>query len=122
MHTLIRFQGLRRRSILVVVVAALLLSLMPTAAFASSGGHFRQQRFSQQHRQFNRHAPQRHQFDRHAPQRHFNRCDATYRVHRGDTLSGISRHFRVSVRELANTNGIRNPNRIFAGTKLCISH
>ncbi len=39
MHTRIRFQGLRRRSLLVVVVLALLLSLLPTAAFAAAGGH-----------------------------------------------------------------------------------
>ncbi len=122
MHTRIRFQGLRRRSLLVVVVLALLLSLLPTAAFAAAGGHRGpqhggQQVYAPQHQQYNRHAPQR--FERPQPDR-YNYCADTYRVRRGDTLSEIARHHGVSVRALADANRIGNPNRIYAGTNLCL--
>ncbi|MFN8486010.1 MAG: LysM domain-containing protein [Caldilineaceae bacterium] len=43
-----------------------------------------------------------------------------YLVHRGDTLSGIAAHFGVSLWALQQANGIRNPNRIYAGQWLCI--
>ena len=115
MRTFPRFQGLRRRSILVIVVVVLMLSLLPTTAFASGGGRFRPRQFAPQQQRF---VPQKHQFRR-QPAR-MDRCVTTYRVRRGDTLSEIARHFRVSIRVLSNTNNIRNPNRIFAGMTLCI--
>ncbi|RPI52505.1 MAG: LysM peptidoglycan-binding domain-containing protein, partial [Chloroflexi bacterium] len=43
-----------------------------------------------------------------------------YIVRHGDTLSGIARHLGVSLHALINVNGIRNPNRIYAGQRLVI--
>ena len=40
---------------------------------------------------------------------------SSYIVKRGDTLWGISRRYGVTVRYLANKNGIRNPNLIYPG-------
>jgi LysM repeat protein len=42
----------------------------------------------------------------------------TYRVRRGDTLASIAWHRFTSVSYLASINGIRNPNRIYAGQPL----
>ena len=44
-----------------------------------------------------------------------------YTVQRGDTLSGIAKKYGVSVQYLANLNGIRNPNLIYAGQFLKVS-
>jgi LysM repeat protein len=52
--------------------------------------------------------------------KHNNRCETTYKVKRGDTLSGIAHHFHISQQKLAKANGIKNPNHIFAGQRLCI--
>lgn len=41
--------------------------------------------------------------------------NSSYTVKRGDTLWGISRRYGVTVRYLANKNGIRNPNLIYPG-------
>ena len=43
-----------------------------------------------------------------------------YTVQRGDTLSGIALRYGVTVRYLANLNGIKNPNLIFPGQILKI--
>jgi lysozyme len=43
-----------------------------------------------------------------------------YIVHRGDTLSKIAWHYGTSVWAIANANGIRNINCIYAGQKLYI--
>lgn len=43
-----------------------------------------------------------------------------YTVRHGDTLSGISRNYGVSVYDLVAVNGIADANRVFAGTQLCI--
>ena len=43
-----------------------------------------------------------------------------YRVRRGDTLSAIAWRYSTSVRALQRANGIRNPNRIYAGQQLWI--
>lgn len=48
------------------------------------------------------------------------RCDQTYTVRRGDTLSRIAARFHISVDRLARANNLRNPNRIFVGQVLCI--
>lgn len=39
----------------------------------------------------------------------------TYRIRFGDTLGGIARRYGTTVSALAQLNGIRNPNRIYAG-------
>lgn len=38
-----------------------------------------------------------------------------YRIRFGDTLSGIAKRYRTTVSALTQLNGIKNPNRIFAG-------
>ena len=43
-----------------------------------------------------------------------------YTIRCGDTLSSIARKFGVNMWELARINGIKNPNRIYAGRTLVI--
>ncbi|MDP8962350.1 MAG: LysM peptidoglycan-binding domain-containing protein [Actinomycetota bacterium] len=45
---------------------------------------------------------------------------AHYTVRRGDTLSGIGTRYCTSVKALAAANGIRNPDRIYAGQQLVL--
>ncbi|MCS7038137.1 MAG: LysM peptidoglycan-binding domain-containing protein [Anaerolineae bacterium] len=47
-------------------------------------------------------------------------CQAIHVVRRGETLSAIARHYGVRVADIVRANGIRNPNRIFPGQRLCI--
>jgi len=47
-------------------------------------------------------------------------CQAVHTVRRGETLSAIARHYGVRVVDIVQANGIRNPNRIFPGQRLCI--
>jgi LysM repeat protein len=47
-------------------------------------------------------------------------CPSYYRVHYGDTLSGIAWHYGVSVWQLASWNHIHNINCIYAGQLLVI--
>ncbi len=139
MRTSLRFRGLRRRSFLVVLALALMLSLLPTAAFASAGGPYMHPPAQQYYRQapHNNYAPRQNYMPRqndgptwqnggsnwsYEPQ-HNNwnsGCDSTYRVRRGDTLSEIAQRYHVSVRALTNANRLGSPNRIYAGTTLCI--
>jgi membrane-bound lytic murein transglycosylase D len=44
----------------------------------------------------------------------------TYRVRRGDTLSGIARRYRLRMEEIVEMNGLRN-RRLFAGQRLTLS-
>ncbi|WP_426755992.1 LysM peptidoglycan-binding domain-containing protein [Myxococcus sp. Y35] len=44
----------------------------------------------------------------------------TYSVRSGDTLSALAKRFNTSVSSLAKTNGISNPDRIYAGQTLRI--
>ena len=44
-----------------------------------------------------------------------------YTVKLGDTLSEIARRYGVTVRYLANLNGIRNPNLIYPGQIIKVS-
>ncbi|NVJ08093.1 LysM peptidoglycan-binding domain-containing protein [Myxococcus sp. AM001] len=44
----------------------------------------------------------------------------TYSVRRGDTLSALAQRFKTSVSSLAKSNGISNPNLIYAGQQLRI--
>jgi LysM repeat protein len=44
----------------------------------------------------------------------------TYLVRPGDQLAWIARYYGVSMQCLMNVNGIRNPNLIYAGTRLAI--
>ena len=130
--------SLRRRSLMLVVVVALSVAMLPTAAFASGYGHQgrgwdpgpRQPRGYHRPAQDNdNHGNYNHDNDNHGNYNQGNnnhgnngpqQCDATYRVKRGDSLSEIARHYGVSVNQLANANGIRNANRIYAGQVLCI--
>jgi len=43
---------------------------------------------------------------------------STYRIQRGDTLSGIARRFNTTIAELQRLNNISNPNQIIAGNTL----
>jgi hypothetical protein len=47
-------------------------------------------------------------------------CDFTYRVRWGDTIGDIAWRFRVNSTCLSRANGLRNPNRIYAGQYLWI--
>ena len=137
MNLKFRLNSLRRRSLLFVVVLALSAAMLPTAAFAS-GGYGQQGRgwdpgprqARGEHRPAQddnngwNHNNQRNngpQWNNHQGNNRPNQCNATtYRVKRGDSLSEIARHFGVSVNQLAQVNGIRNPNRIYTGQVLCI--
>ena len=131
------FQGVRRRALLALVVVAMMLALLPTAAFAAGGdnegwrpnrnpGPQYNQQWNNNNQRWNGQPQHNNQWqhndgwNKHEVGKHANYCSSTYCVRRGDTLSEIARHFHVSVRELANANGIRNPNRIYAGQTLCI--
>lgn len=46
--------------------------------------------------------------------------DTVYTVRAGDTLSGIAARYGTTYQELAKTNGIANPNLIYAGQKLTV--
>lgn len=106
------FTRMRRSLMLLVVVVALSATMLPTAAFASGYGH--------QGRAWNP-GPRPGNSQNHPSQGNRpSQCTTTYRVQKGDTLSGIAARFRVPLNQLANANGIRNPNRIYAGQVLCI--
>ncbi len=47
-------------------------------------------------------------------------CQCTYRVRRGDTLSQIAWRHGTTVQWLMHANGLRNPNYIWAGQRLCV--
>ena len=44
-----------------------------------------------------------------------------YTVVKGDTLSGIAAKYGTTYQEIANENGIRNPNLIYPGQQLVIN-
>jgi len=48
-------------------------------------------------------------------------CGTVYRVAKGDTLAKIAGKFGVSMRDLIKANGIRNPDLIVIGQKLCVN-
>lgn len=122
MNLKFRFNALRRRSLILVVVVALAAAMLPTAAFASGYGHQGRGWDPGPRQPRGYHRPAQEQQKHYQPKHHNYRyqCDATYRVKRGDSLSEIAKHYRVSVHELAKANNIRNPNRIYAGQVLCI--
>jgi lipoprotein-anchoring transpeptidase ErfK/SrfK len=45
---------------------------------------------------------------------------SVYVVQRGDTLASIARHYGTTVSAIVSTNGLRNPNFIYAGQRLRI--
>ncbi len=47
-------------------------------------------------------------------------CGCVHVVRRGETLSQIAWHYGTSVWAIAQQNGLRNPNYIWAGQRLCI--
>jgi LysM repeat protein len=47
-------------------------------------------------------------------------CAQCYTVKRGDTLSKIARQYGTTVNNLVALNGIANPDRIAAGTTICV--
>lgn len=49
-------------------------------------------------------------------------CSVAHHVRRGETLSSIARHYGVNTHALADANNIHNPNRIYVGQRICISH
>jgi len=51
---------------------------------------------------------------------HHSASSRTHRVRRGETLSGIARRYRVSVKALRRANSIRNEHALLAGTRLRI--
>jgi LysM repeat protein len=48
-------------------------------------------------------------------------CVQWHTVRCGQTLSGIARMYGTSVDYLMSINGIHNPNKIYAGTNLCVA-
>jgi nucleoid-associated protein YgaU len=134
---------LHRRALLLVVIVALLGALLPTAAFASSATttrlgapEYSTGRYNRNNRSYQRNYNNRNnnyhnnqQYNKNYDNdrdynsgKHANRCATTYRVGKGDTLSGIAKRFHTSVNALARANGIKNPNRIFKGQVLCIPY
>jgi LysM repeat protein len=111
--------SLRRRTFMLVVVVALSIAMLPTAAFASGYGN-QGRAYDPGPRQSRNYQRPNQQRPNHNQGNHSNRCAVTYKVKHGDTLSGIAKHFRVSLHQLAKDNGIKNPNRIVAGQVLCI--
>jgi nucleoid-associated protein YgaU len=148
MNLKFRFNNLRRRTLMMIVVLALSAAMLPTAAFASGGSYGHQGRAwdpgPRQPRGYHRPAQDNHNYqnDDHGPwnnynnnnnynrhgnnynhhpyNNHPNQCNTSYRVQRGDSLSGIAQHYGVSMDQLAKANSIRNPNRIYSGMVLCI--
>jgi nucleoid-associated protein YgaU len=108
--------ALRRRTLMLMVVVALAAAMLPTAAFASSYGHQGRAWDPGPRQPRGVHRPAQH----HNHKKQQVRCDATHRVKRGETLSQIAKWYGVSVNQLAKANGIKNPNRIYAGQVLCI--
>jgi membrane-bound lytic murein transglycosylase D len=51
---------------------------------------------------------------------HHSASSRTHRVRRGETLSGIARRYRVTVKALRRANSIRNEHAVMAGTRLRI--
>ena len=49
-----------------------------------------------------------------------NSCGGYHYVQKGETLYSISRRYGVTIPAMMQANGIRNPNRIYAGTHLYI--
>jgi len=47
-------------------------------------------------------------------------CRTTVTVRRGETLAMIARQYGVSVASIVRRNGIKNPDRIYVGWRLCI--
>lgn len=111
--------GIRRRAALLLVLVALVGALLPTAAFAASSDatrlgspQYTTGRYQPSHRGYQRYDSKK-QHSRHL-------CHTTYRVRKGDNLTKISKHFRVSIHSLVRVNKIKNPHRIYAGQVLCI--
>jgi len=50
------------------------------------------------------------------------RCRAVHYVRWGETLSQIAWHYGTTVWAIAAANGLRNPNYIWAGQRLCIPY
>jgi LysM repeat protein len=47
-------------------------------------------------------------------------CKSWHKVKRGQTLASIASKYGMSVKTIANANGIKNANRIYTGQRLCI--
>ena len=123
MNLKFQLSTLRRRTLLMIVVVALSAAMLPTAAFASGYGHQGRAWDPGPRQPRGYHRPARDNDNKHWNDNHNNRnnrCDASYRVKRGDSLSEIAKWYGVSVHQLAKANGIKNPNRIYAGQVLCI--
>ncbi len=55
-----------------------------------------------------------------APASQYGQCGYWYPVRWGDTLSSIARYTGVSASAIAQANGLRNPNYVYAGQALWI--
>ena len=115
MNLKFRLTALRRRTLMLIAVVALTATMLPTAAFASGYGHQGRAWDPGPRPQQRHHRPAKQQ---HRPQ--YKVCDETYKVKRGDSLSEIAKWYGVSVHQLQKANGIKNPNRIYAGQIICI--
>jgi LysM repeat protein len=114
------------------------VALLPTAAFAQYGNQGRaynpgprpQSSHSQSKNNNQKHNNKKNDNKKHDNKKddskkndnkkHHDSCATVYKVQKGDTLSEIAHHFHVSQHKLAKANGIKNPNHIFVGQRLCI--
>lgn len=113
----------RRRALMLSLVVALVATLLPAAVFAAPSASASSSAYASVYYQTRPRYDRHDRFDRYGKQSHIKkakRCATTYRVRKGDNLTKISRHFRVSIHALVKANNIRNPNRILAGQTLCI--
>lgn len=122
---------LRRIALVIIGVAALVAVLSPTATFAASKADVGSAEFvtvgygkdygkgygKDYSKDYGK--SYGHQYY-HRPSQPS--CPHVYIVQKGDTLSKLARHYNTSVHALAKANGIRNPNKIFVGQRLCVPH
>lgn len=130
MYLKFRFMSLRRRRLILLAIVVLSLAMLPTVAFAQYGTQGRaynpgpppQSSHNQPpYNQPPQNQPPHNQPPQNQPNDQQDNCCATvYTVQHGDTLSEIAQHFHVSEYELAEANGINNPNYIYVGQQICI--
>lgn len=105
----------RRFALVFVAIAAVAGLLFPSATFAAAKADVGSAEFvTVGHWKGHQHHGHQHHGHKH--------CPHVYIVQKGDTLSALAAHYKTTVHALARTNGIKNPNRIYVGQRLCVPH